>query len=104
MSRVTNYLSQPYISGSLIYCRLLTSLGRTRDAQSRLTEIFEKLDFKVLSGPDAGMRRRARVVGDAVTWLAESFRAESNQDNGIAFFKRMLKRNPGSEVLYKGLC
>jgi hypothetical protein len=104
LNRVAAYLSQSDIAASLIYCRLLMSLGRSRSVQARLIELFERLNFVVSATSDADARRRARALGDAATWLADSFLAQSKRDDGIAFFKRLLERNPGSDVLYRGLC
>jgi hypothetical protein len=103
-NRIAAYLSQSDIAGSLIYCRMLMGLGRLRSAKPRLIELFERLDFSVPVTSDADARRRMRALGDAATWLADSFLAEKERDNGIAFFRRMLIRSPNSEVLHRSLC
>ena len=103
-NRLAAYLSQSDIAGSLIYCRILMSLGGARRVQPRLTRLFEQLDFNVSAKTDADSRRRVRALGDAAVWLADSFLAGSIKDEGITFFNRMLIRSPGSEVLYRGLC
>ena len=103
-NRIAGYLSQTDIAGQLIRCRLLKSFGRKHEAQRGLIDLFEQLRPNATNRAGADGRRRDRILGDAAEWLADNYAAESQIDRGAAFFTRMLKKNPGSNALYRGLC
>jgi predicted O-methyltransferase YrrM len=102
-NRIAGYLSEPVISRQLIICRALLLLGRNKEAQRRLMDLFERLKPNG-DANSAAFRRRNRILSDAAEWLADRFAAESQSDRGVAYFQRMLKINPGWGVLYGGLC
>ena len=102
-NRIAGYLSEPDTSRQIAMCRAAMLLGRRAEAQSRLIGLFERIEPGIaLDSP--GFRRKNRILSDAADWLADSFTAESQTDQGIAFFRRMLEKSPGWSVLYRGLC
>lgn len=103
-NRIAGYLSQTDIAGQLIRCRLMISLGRKHEAQRGLIDLFEQIKPTATFRTGAATRRRDRILGDAAVWLGDSYAAESQIDHGVAFFRRMLKENPGCNALYRGLC
>ncbi len=103
-NRIAGYLSQTDITRQLIRCRLMMSLGRKHEAQRGLIDLFEQLRPNTTHRAGADARRRDRILGDAAEWLADSYAAESQIDRGVAFFTRILKKNPGCNASYRGLC
>lgn len=104
-NRIAGYLSEPGIMWQIIMCRTAMLRGGKKRAQPRLIliDLFEGLKPGIAAdSPES--RRRNRILGDAADWLADSFVAESQTGQGIAFFRRMLKIHPGWSVLYRGLC
>ena len=102
-NRIAGYLTEPHISRQIAICRAAMLLGMMAEARHRLIGVFEQIDPG--SALDtAALRRKNRILSDAADWLADSFSAESQVDQGIAFFHRMLEKNPGWSVLYRGLC
>jgi hypothetical protein len=102
-NRIAGYLSEPDTSRQIALYRAATLFGRKADARRRLMTLFERLaPGSALDSP--AFRRKNRIFSDAADWLADSFAAESQSDQGIAFFHRMLAKNPGWSVLYRGLC
>ena len=102
-NRIAGYLSEPNTSRQIAICRAAMLLGRKAEARRRLINLFEQIEpGTALDSP--ALRRKNRIFSDAADWLADSFSAESQADQGIAFFHRMLEKNPGWSVLYRGLC
>ena len=102
-NRIAGYLSEPDTSRQIALYRAAALLGRKAEARRRLIGLFERIE------PGAGLdrpalRRKNRIYSDAADRLADGFTAESQADEGIAFFHRMLAKNPGWSVLYRGLC
>ncbi len=102
-NRIVGYLSEPNTSQQIAMCRAAMLLGRKAEARHRLINLFERIEpGAALDSP--AFRRKNRIFSDIADWLADSFIAESQADEGIAFFRRMLQKNPGWSVLYRGLC
>ena len=100
-NRIAGYLSEPDTWRQIAICRAAMLLGRKAEARRRLIDLFERIEpGTALDGP--ARRRKNRILSDAADWLADSFTAESQTDQGIAFFRRMLEKNPGWSVLYRG--
>ena len=101
-NRIAGYLSEPDTSWQIAMYRATLLLGSKREAQRRLIGLFERIEPGIaLDSPV--LRRKNRILSDAADWLVDSFTAESQADQGIAFFRRMLEKNPGWSVLYRGL-
>jgi len=102
-NRIAGYLSEPNTSRQIALYRAATLFGRKAEARRRLIGLFEQIEpGAALDRP--ALRRKNRIFSDAADRLADSFAAESQADQGIAFFHRMLAKNPGWSVLYRGLC
>lgn len=102
-NRIAGYLSEPDTSRQILVGRTAMLLGRTAEARRRFIELLERIKPGIaLDSPE--FRRKNRILTDAAHWLADCFTAESQADQGIAFFQRMLEKNPGWSVLYRGLC
>ena len=103
LNRIAGYLSEPDTSRQIAICHAAMLFGQQAEARRRLIGLFEQVEPGIgLDSP--GRRRKNRIFSDAADWLADSFSAESETDQGIAFFRRMLEKNPGWSVLYRGLC
>lgn len=103
LNRIAGYLSQPDITRQVIKCRTAMLLGRKKQAQRQLMDIFQRIKPGIAFDTPA-FRRKNRILSDAADWLADSFVAESHTGPGVAFFRRMLEMHPGWSVLYRGLC
>ncbi len=102
-NRIAAYLSQTDIAPQLIRCNVMRSLGRNREAKRVVIDLFERIGQGTAVNSKAVARRRDRILGDAAEWLGDRYTAEMEIDAGIEFFRRMLKKNPGSGALYRGL-
>ena len=103
-NRIAAYLSHTDIARQLIHCNLMAALGREREAERALIDLFERLKPDNAFKSEVSIRRRDRILGDAAEWLGDYYTAESQVDSGVTFFRRMLKRNFGGDALYRGLC
>ena len=75
LNRIAGYLSQPDITRQVIKYHAAMLLGRKKQAQRQLMDIFERINPGIAFDTPA-FRRKNRILSDAADWLADSFAAE----------------------------
>jgi len=100
---ISGYLANPDIARPLILSRVLMLLGQKNEARRRLIEFFEQYKPAAAGDTKTAARRKNRILADAADSLADIYVVDSQTDQGLEYFQRLLRKNPGWCTAYRGL-